>query len=186
MSTLFEKDVTSRGVLTLTQGEARALADSLRAEIMELLSHRPMSVADIEEQLRRRGYKKATTTIRHHVDFLRREGLVELTKAVTVRGAVLKYYVANRRVLTEALPRELEDSLGEMAKRVTPQVKALVSFVLSEFGPEIRETAERLRPCPHCNTSHFVEYVIAQILNRALADSLEAEDIKKLVRLPET
>lgn len=178
MTTLFERDLDERGLLTITPREAQALADPLRAEILRLLSHEPMSISEIEEEVRRMGYDKATTTIRHHVDKLKEEGLIELVRGESRRGAVLKYYSANRRMLTQDLPQEFEDSLAKISRRVKPEMDSVVAEILSEYGSEIREKAKDIRPCPHCETHHFVEYVVAEVVNRALAESFADEEVK--------
>ena len=63
-----------------------ALNDPVRIKILEILSHKQMTTEEIAKILRRSGHKKATTTIRHHLDILKSAGLIEVSKMVEARG----------------------------------------------------------------------------------------------------
>src|SRR3712207_1211990 len=84
--TLFENEVKIRGVTTIGHQYAQALNDLVRIKILEILSHKQMTTEEISRMLRRSGLKKATTTIRHHLDSLKNAGLIEVSKIEEARG----------------------------------------------------------------------------------------------------
>src|SRR5687768_4810364 len=103
-STILQKNVRKTRIVSLDQKSAQALSDSVRMRIMEVLNHRPMSAEELTRMLAGMGHKKAVTTIRHHLDALKTAGLIEVTRLVEVRGAVLKYYSPTVRAFSFELP----------------------------------------------------------------------------------
>ena len=57
---------------------ARAIEDQARAKILKILYHKQLSAEQIHEELKKTGYNKALTTIRHHLDILKISGLIEI------------------------------------------------------------------------------------------------------------
>src|SRR5919201_3926542 len=106
--TLFQKDVRVKRVTTLGSNTAQALSDPVRMEILEILSHKQMSAEEIVKALDNSGYKKATTTIRHHLDTLKSAGLIQATKMTEVRGAVMKYYSPTLQAFSYEAPIDFE------------------------------------------------------------------------------
>src|SRR5919198_3102898 len=102
--TLFQKDIRIKRVTTLGYSAAQALNDPVRIKILEILSHKQMSADEIAKVLGSAGYKKATTTIRHHLDTLKRAGLIEASRMVEMRGAVMKYYAPTLRAFSYDAP----------------------------------------------------------------------------------
>src|SRR5919198_2598800 len=102
--TLFQKDVSIKRVTTLGYSAAQALNDPVRIKILEILSHKQMPAEEIAKALGSSGYNKATTTVRHHLDTLKSAGLVQATKMVEVRGAVMKYYSPTLRAFSYDAP----------------------------------------------------------------------------------
>jgi DNA-binding transcriptional ArsR family regulator len=120
--TLFENEVRMKGVTTLGYQSAHALNDPVRLKILEILSHKQMTTEEVSKILRRAGHKKATTTIRHHLDTLKNAGLIEVTKMVEVRGTVAKYYMPTLRAFSYNVPnlekqsRLIEDTSSRLLK----------------------------------------------------------------------
>src|SRR6185437_5727618 len=73
--------------LTITKG----LSDPHRIKILDLLYHRDLSVNGIMIQLKKSNFKIAMTTLRHHINVLKKNGLVKITKTKEVKGTLVKY-----------------------------------------------------------------------------------------------
>ena len=177
VGTLFENEVRVKGVTTLGYQSAHALNDPVRIKILEILSHKQMTTDEISKILRRTGHKKATTTIRHHLDTLKSAGLIEVTKMVEVRGAVRKYYMPTLRAFSYNLPN-LEKHSKLIEETSSTLLKVLKSVLEDEkFVTEIngRET------CNLCKGDHYKEYVAFEILNAALARILQTKEYSIMV-----
>ncbi len=88
MSTLLEKQIKVNRIVTLSTEHARAIEDPARAKIMEILYRKSLSAEQIATELKKKGYKKALTTVRHHLEILKNSGLIELVKIEEARGAI--------------------------------------------------------------------------------------------------
>ena len=58
----------------------KALDDPIRGKIVQLLHKKQLNVEQITRRLKKFGYKKAVTTIRHHVEILKDSGLIEIVQ----------------------------------------------------------------------------------------------------------
>ena len=173
VGTLFENEVRVKGVTTLGYQSAHALNDPVRIKILEILSHKQMTAEEISKILRRAGHKKATTTIRHHLDTLRSAGLIEVTKMVEVRGAVRKYYMPTLRAFSYNVP-----NLEKQSKLIEDTSSRLLKVLKSIFEDEkfTTEINNRKDTCNLCKGDHYKEYVALEILNTALAKTLQSKE----------
>ena len=176
VGTLFENEVRIKGVTTLGHEAAQALNDPVRIRILEILSHRQMTTEEISKMLKRLGLKKATTTIRHHLDSLRNAGLIEVSKIEEVRGAIKKYYMPTLRVFSYDIPDlEVHSKLIEdTSLRLLKIIKNVIEdkkFVLGMNGKD---------SCSVCRGDHYKEYAAFQILNKALARTLQHKEYQAL------
>jgi DNA-binding transcriptional ArsR family regulator len=177
VGTLFQKDVRMKGVTTMGYQSAQALNDPLRIRILEILSHKQMTTEEISKVLVRSGHKKATTTIRHHLDTLKNAGLIEVTKMVEVRGAVMKYYMSTLRAFSYKAPElekhlKLIDDTSFKLLKVLKRVLEDKKFATSFSGKD---------SCCICKADHYKEYVALEILNAALARTLERKEYAEML-----
>ena len=175
--TLLEKELKMSRVTTLSARYAQGLGDGLRIQILEILSHNQMTAEEITKELENQGQKKATTTIRHHLETLKRSGLIEVTKMVEVRGAVMKYYMSTLRAFSYDCPdlerySKLIDDTSSRLFRVLKSVIQDKKFV-SAYG--------RMEPCNLCNRDHYKEYLALEIVSAALARTLYRKEYKELL-----
>jgi DNA-binding transcriptional ArsR family regulator len=174
---LFQKEVKMKRVTTLGYRSAQGLNDPIRIRILEILSHKQMTAEEIAKIVGRSGYKKATTTIRHHLETLKSAGLIEVTKMVEVRGAVMKYYMSTLRAFSydipdlEKHPKLIDDTSSKLLK-VLKSVFQDKKFVAA-FGEK--------DGCNLCEGDHYKEYVALEILNAALARTLEKKEYAEIV-----
>jgi DNA-binding transcriptional ArsR family regulator len=176
--TFFEKEVKMKGVTTLSYQSARALNDPVRIKILEILSHKQMTTEEIAKILRRSGHKKATTTIRHHLDTLKRAGLIDITKMVEVRGAVRKYYMSTLRAFSYNVPdlekhTKLIEDISSRLLKVLRNVHEDGKFITEMSGKD---------SCSLCKGDHYKEYVAIEVLNNALARTLESKEYATIIR----
>ncbi len=174
--TLFENEVRIKGVTTLGHQSAQALNDPVRIKILEILSHRQMTTEEISRMLRRSGLKKATTTIRHHLDSLKNAGLIEVSRIEEVRGAIKKYYMPTLRAFSYNTPTlEIHSKLIEdTSLRLLKVIKNVIEdqkFAADMIGKDT---------CNICKGDHYKEYAAFEILNKALARTLQHKEYQSL------
>jgi DNA-binding transcriptional ArsR family regulator len=177
--TLFQKEVRIKRVTTLGYSAARALNDPVRIKIIEILSHKQMSADEITKALGNSGYKKATTTIRHHLESLKSSGLIQATKMVQVRGAVMKYYSPTLRAFTYDSPTDLE---ARHSKVIEDTSSKLLKVLKSLFADKKLALAfDSKNRCGLCKNDHFKEYLALEILNAALARTMEKKEYAEMI-----
>lgn len=180
--TLFQKDIRINRVTTLGYRAAQALNDPVRIKILEILSHKQMSAEEIVKALGSSGFKKATTTIRHHLDTLKNAGLIQATKMVEVRGAVMKYYAPTLRAFSYDTPADLEVKHTKLIEDTSSKLLRIVKNVLED-----KKFAGALdgknNTCSLCKNDHFREYLALEILNMALARTMESKEYGDMINL---
>ncbi|MGH9992136.1 MAG: ArsR/SmtB family transcription factor [Nitrososphaera sp.] len=179
--TLLQREVRTRRITTIGPEAAQALNDPVRLRILETLSHRPMSAEELTRALAGTGYKKATTTVRHHLETLKNAGLVEATKLVEVRGAVMKYYSPTMRAFSFDSPSNLDTKFARLIEETSSRVFKILKGIHQD-----KKFAEGLdpksgSPCSICKSNHFKEYVALEILNSAVARTTEKKEYTELL-----
>ncbi len=106
MSTLLEKQIQVNRIVTMNVGQARAIDDPARVKIIQTLYKRALNAQQIANSLRKTGYKKALTTIRHHIEILKETGLIELVKIEEKGGAITKFYGTSTKLLGFEMPQD--------------------------------------------------------------------------------
>jgi DNA-binding transcriptional ArsR family regulator len=91
MST-FESDVELTDIVVRDTDVSNAVDEPVRAMILDMLAERSMTVEEVRDDLRSRGFDRTVNTIRHHVNELRDAGLVEVERMEERRGGTLKFY----------------------------------------------------------------------------------------------
>ncbi len=175
MPVLFRRDVPIQQVLVVSARQARALQAPIRLAILDLLSTRAMSIEELAEELSDHGFSKALNTLRHHVEVLKRAGLIDLALLEQSRGAVLKSYAASARPVYLEYPPDLDAELEAFVKKLRPTFQTAVASFAKGDAARLRRIAERIRPCERCATDHIVESVILEVLHRTCRDVLRSE-----------
>ncbi|HYP43330.1 MAG TPA: winged helix-turn-helix domain-containing protein [Candidatus Nitrosocosmicus sp.] len=62
--------------LKITKG----LSDPHRIKILDLLYHKELSVSELMVYLKKSNFQIATTTLRHHLNVLKKNGLIKISK----------------------------------------------------------------------------------------------------------
>ena len=162
---IFNKDIKIKRVTTLSYMAARGLGDPVRLRILEILSAKPMSADEIAKALGNLGHKKATTTVRHHLDTLKEAGLIEAASMIEVRGAVMKYYSATRKAYACEAPADLDGK----AARLIDDTSSKIAKILNSLYQDKRFSA--LDKEGKCG-----EFLALEIINAALAKAVESKE----------
>ncbi|MFC6764577.1 ArsR/SmtB family transcription factor [Natrinema soli] len=167
---LLESDVPIREVVTTDPEKAKALENDVRAKIIDMLTMEEMTIEEIHDELGRRGEEKAETTVRHHVNVLKDAGVVEIARLEEAGGGTRKYYKSNTRIFSYDLPKDAEETLTGAQETATAELTNLVETLYEGHGDDIEAVAREMKPCEYCATQHYEEFLIRELLNRALIE----------------
>ena len=179
---LLESDVPIREVVTTDPEKAKALDNDVRAKVLDMLADEAMTVEEIHAELERRGEEKAETTVRHHVGVLQDAEMVEIARLEDAGGGTRKYYRSNTRVFSYDLPADADETLATAQATATEELESLVETLYAEHGDEIEAVAREMKPCEYCETQHYEEFILRELLDRALLGLSEDETIEGLRR----
>ncbi|MFQ5970217.1 MAG: ArsR family transcriptional regulator [Nitrososphaerales archaeon] len=158
---------------------SKALDDEARATILNILSHKSLSAEELVRELKKVGFEKATTTVRHHLDILKDCGLIEIVRMQEVRGAVLKRYASTVKFLGFENSFDSNKYSRAISDTATKLLKIALSIV-DRYGVAIKNTDGL--SCPYCHTRHGKEYVLIEVLNRALAEMVQRKEFADLMK----
>ena len=170
MSTLLQKEIKVNRIVTTNVEQAKALDDPARIRILQILYHKQLSAEQIVEELHKTGYKKATTTIRHHLDVLKRAGLVEIVKMEEIRGAVMKFYGTSIKLLGYNVPPNFDSDYSKTITDASVKIQKVIKNIAQNNVPKIKKKNLEKHVEPEQN---YDEYLLMEIVNRALTKVLE-------------
>lgn len=162
MSTLLEKQIKVNRIVTTNIEQARAIEDPVRAKIVELLYRQAMSADQIANALKKSGYKKALTTIRHHIEILKESGLIEIVKIEESRGAITKYYGTSTKLLDFQTPDDFESKYSKIIDNTATKIEK----ILKGLTPKTYKTKGK-------KSEEYSQYLVMEIMNRAMTNVLE-------------
>jgi len=169
MSTLLQKELKISKILSTNADQAKALDDTARIKILQILYHKQLATEQIVDELNKMGYKKATTTIRHHIDVLKNAGLIEIVKMEEVRGAVMKYYGTSVRVMGTKLPANFESEFSKTIADTSIKLEKVIKNIVENAGHKIKKKSSK-----NLSTeSNYEEQIMMEIVNRAMAKVFE-------------
>jgi len=174
MSTLLQKELKINRIVTTNVEQAKALDDPARIKILQVLYHKQLSVEQIVEELHKSGYKKATTTIRHHLDVLKRAGLVEIVKMEEVRGAVMKFYGTSIKLLGFNIPPNFDSDYSKAIIDASIKMQKVIENITQNSHTKTKK--KNLEKHAVGMEQNYGEYLLIEIVNRALTKVLENHD----------
>lgn len=178
---LLQTDVPIQNVITTDPDKAKALENTARAKILDMLVDEEMTIESITEELARRGEEKAETTVRHHVNVLKDAGMVELSRLEDAGGGTTKFYKSNTRVFSYDLPESAEETLSDAELATREALAPLIEDLYSQHEDEIVAAATEMKPCEYCNTQHYEEFILRELVNRALTQLSEDGDLETIL-----
>ena len=157
-----EKEISVDRIIAMNYEQFRALEDPIRGKIVQLLYKKKLNVEQINRRLKKFGFKKAVTTIRHHVEILKNSGLVEIVKIEESRGAITKYYGSSTKLLDFTLPSDFDKNYSNLISKTSLKLNKLVGPISKNFS--------KTRKIQQINYNNFI---IMEIINRAMTNLLE-------------
>ena len=157
-----EKEITIDRIILTNYEVFKALDGPIRGKIVQLLHKKQLNVEQISRRLKKFGYKKAVTTIRHHVEILKNSGLIEIVKIEESRGAVTKYYGSSTKLLDFTLPLDFDKNYSKIMTKTLPKLRKLVNSI-SKIFPKTRKVHQ----------ISYNDYIIMEIINRTMTNLLE-------------
>ena len=162
MSTLLEKQIKVNRIVTTSLEHARAIEDPSRAKIVEILYHQSFSADQITSALKKAGYKKALTTVRHHLEILKRSGLIEIVKIEESRGAIKKYYGTSTKLLDFQAPEDFDSKYSKIIDNTSTKIEKIIK------GLTPKTTKSKGK-----KSKEYSQYLVVEIVNRAMTNVLE-------------
>ncbi|HEY8110025.1 MAG TPA: helix-turn-helix domain-containing protein [Candidatus Nitrosotenuis sp.] len=165
MSTLLEKPIKISRIMTISVEHARALEDPARAKIVEILYHKRLTAEQITKELQKSGHNKAITTIRHHIDILKEAGLIEIVKIEEVRGAVAKFYGTSTKFLGNHSSKDFDTKYSSIIENTSAKIEKILEGIARR--PALQKKTDK---------QGYGEFLLMEIVNRAMAKALETKD----------
>ena len=157
-----EKEVTIDRIMSANYDVFKALDDPIRGKIVQLLNKKQLNVEQITRRLKKFGYKKAVTTIRHHIEILKNSGLIEIVRIEESRGAITKYYGSSTKLLDFTLPLDFDENYSKLISKTSLKLGKVIGPILKNFS--------KTRKIQQIN---YNNYIIMEIINRAVTNLLE-------------
>ena len=161
MVILMQKEISIDKMITANNDVSSALAGPTRGKIVELLNKKQLNVEQIRRRLKKLGYKKSVTTIRHHVEILKDSGLIEITKIEESQGAITKYYGSSTKLLDFTLPVDFDKNYSKLISKTSLKLGKIVNPISKNFS--------KTRKIQQINYNNFI---IMEIVNRAMTNLL--------------
>ena len=162
MSILMEKEISIDKIITINYEQFKALEDPIRGKIVQILYKKNLNVEQIHRRLKKFGFKKAVTTIRHHVEILKNSGLIEIVKIEELQGATTKYYGSSIKLLDFTLPLDFDKNYSKIISKTSLKLGNVISLISKNFS--------KTRKISQIN---YNNYITIEIINRAIANILE-------------
>ena len=162
MSVLLEKKINVNNILTVNTIRAKAVEDEVRAKILQLLYKKRLNAVQITKRLKKLGYRKALTTIRHHIEILKDSGLIEVIKIEESRGGVTKYYGTSTKLLAFTTPLDFEKKYSTIIQLTSSKLEKVLNLVLKKTSKYRKQ-----------NHAEYNDYLMMEIFNRAMTNLLE-------------
>jgi len=167
MSTLLEKQIKVNRIVTTSTEHARAIEDPARAKIMEILYHQALSADQISTALKKTGYKKALTTVRHHLEILKESGLIEIARIEESRGAITKFYSTSTKLLDFQTPDDFDSTYSKIITNTSDKIEK----ILKGLVPKTTKSKGK-------KSQEYSQYLVMEIMNRAMTNVLEKSSKK--------
>lgn len=159
-----------------------------------------MSAEQITKELIRLGHKKATTTVRHHIEVLKKAGLIEIAKIDEARGGIIKYYSPTTRVVdydaghgiqNEKEFDKLTDEIASKFMRILKSITRDKRFAIfvgekkhnlpSSKSDRSKNSREEYDTCTLCTADHLKERAILLVVNGALTKAISSPDFVGII-----
>ncbi|MBT6806770.1 MAG: ArsR family transcriptional regulator, partial [Nitrosopumilus sp.] len=129
--------------------------------------HQTLSADQISTALKKFGYKKALTTVRHHLEILKNSGLIEIARIEESRGAITKFYSTSTKLLDFQTP----DNFDATYSKIIDNTSTKIEKILKTLGPKTSKSNNK-------KSAEYSQYLVMEIMNRAMTNVLEKSSTK--------
>ena len=171
MSTLMEKSIRVNRIVMTTGQQAKAIEEPTRTKILKILYKNQLTAEQILAEMKKTGYDKALTTIRHHIDILKISGLIEVVKIQESRGAIAKFYGTSTKLLEFDTPDDFETKYENLIKSTSEKITKLVKNISQKTNLKTKNQKTM-------ESESYNQYILMEIINRALTNVLENPQTK--------
>ena len=126
------------------------------------MNKKQLNAEQIRRRLKKLGYKKSLTTIRHHIEILKNSGLIEITKIEESQGAITKYYGSSIKLLDFTLPSDFDENYSKIISKTSLKLEKTIGSILKNFS--------KTRKMQQIN---YNKYIVMEIMNRSMTNVLE-------------
>ncbi len=161
-----EKQIRVNRIVTTNGLQARAIEEPTRTKILKILYKNQLTAEQILDEMKKTGYNKALTTIRHHLDILKISGLIEVVKIQESRGSVTKFYGTSTKLLEYDTPDDFESKYENLIKSTSNKITKLVKNISQKTNSKIKNQKA-------VESENYNQYILMEIINRALTNVLE-------------
>lgn len=166
-----EKSIKVNRIVTTSGQQAKAIEEPTRAKILKILYKNQLSAEQILDELKKTGYDKALTTIRHHLDILKISGLIEVVKIQESRGSIAKFYGTSTKLLEYTTPDDFEKKYDSLIKSTSDKITKLVKNISQKTNSKTKKNKSD-------ESESYNQYILMEIINRALTNVLENPQAK--------
>ena len=166
-----EKPIRVNRIVTTTGQQARAIEEPTRTKILKILYQKQLTAEQILDELKKTGYNKALTTIRHHLDVLKISGLIEVVKIQESRGSVAKFYGTSTKLLEYDTPDDFDLKYENLIKSTSNKISNLVKNISQKTNLKSKNKKS-------ADSENYDQYILMEIINRALTNVLEHPNTK--------
>ena len=160
--------------LKITKG----LSDPHRIKILDLLYHKELSVSELMVYLKKSNFQIATTTLRHHVNVLKKNGLIKISKTKEVKGTLVKYYRSTLKTLffnDLSFESVISDNI-KLINSLYPKLYKNIDELFIDEKDLVLDLTKSKTMCKICKTNHRNEFllfiifsvVLTKVLNKVL------------------
>jgi DNA-binding transcriptional ArsR family regulator len=157
--------------LRITKG----LSDPHRIKILDLLYHKELSVSELMIHLKKSNFKIATTTLRHHVNILKKNGLIKISRTKEVKGTLIKYYKSTLKILffdDFILDTIIPDNISIINSLYPKFYKIIKELFVDEQNLIINLSKSKI-VCKICKACHNVEFLLLLIFSVVITKVLD-------------
>ena len=166
-----EKSIRVNRIVMTTGQQAKAIEEPTRTKILKILYKNQLTAEQILAEMKKTGYDKALTTIRHHIDILKISGLIEVVKIQESRGAIAKFYGTSTKLLEFDTPDDFETKYENLIKSTSEKITKLVKNISQKTNLKTKNQKTM-------ESESYNQYILMEIINRALTNVLENPQTK--------
>ena len=166
-----EKPIRVNRIVMTTGQQAKAIEEPTRTKILKILYKNQLTAEQILAEMKKTGYDKALTTIRHHIDILKISGLIEVVKIQESRGAIAKFYGTSTKLLEFDTPDDFETKYENLIKSTSEKITKLVKNISQKTNLKTKNQKTM-------ESESYNQYILMEIINRALTNVLENPQTK--------